>query len=221
VVQEFVAPDEPTCDTNRIATYQRPPPAPFPLAEPHKEPTTFPAPPIPFPLAGPHNEPTALSITHEDTSIEDNDPLSQLVEDGLLCPFCDYKLQGDEFSPSLKKIWTKHRLSTRTWPSPVLWNPKHRDSKSFTVYLDFCQQHRLEEQLLPLACQKGWPTSPNFEEIPKRIQEIAPEIRKLIGSIRADPRTITAPASQFYDAAVQRRVSRGPDLSVLRTRSAG
>ena len=173
------------------------------------------------PSMGPHQEQTVSLIPQEGMPVKDIDPLSELVEDGLLCPFCDQKLQGDEFSPSLKKIWKDRRLSTQTWPSPVFWNPNHRDSKSFQVYLDFCQQHRLEEQLLPLARRRGWPTAPNFSEVPKRIQSITPGILQLVNNICNDPGAISGPARKFYDEADRRRITRGPDTSQLRTQSAG
>lgn len=221
VQESTAAAAEPTCDFDQITTYKQPSPTPTSLAGHQEERTAFSNTLAPFPLVGSHWERTLPPITRENLSIEDTGLLLELVEDGLLCPFCDQKLQGDEFSPSLKRIWNEDRLSVHTWPSPILWNPNHRDSKSFKVYLNFCEQHRLEEKLLPLARQNGWPTSPNFDEIPTRIQEITPVIRDLIENIRVDPRSIPAPASKFYDAAVQRRTGRVPDLSVLRTRSAG
>ncbi|KAF9780921.1 hypothetical protein BJ322DRAFT_1112308 [Thelephora terrestris] len=173
------------------------------------------------PQMGPRLEQTTSQIPQGKVSGEGIDPLSELVEDGLLCPFCDRKLQGDEFSPSLKKIWEDRHLSTQTWPSPLLWNPNHRESKAFQVHLDFCQQHRLEEKLLPLAHRRGWPIAPNFSEVPKRIKSIAPGILKLVDNICNNPGAISGPARKFYDNAAQKRVTRGPDMSQLRTQSAG
>ncbi|KAG6834836.1 hypothetical protein H0H93_007065, partial [Arthromyces matolae] len=90
------------------------------------------------------------------------------TESSLLCEYCDEEMPHN---PSYKLLSMQITLSESldTWSQPTLENPRHREAKSFTVYISYCERHRFELQLLPEAEREGWPQNINFTLLSHRI----------------------------------------------------
>lgn len=157
----------PTEDGPVLAPRSSEPSIPSPTAP------TFPVPdvisaPAPFPHLSPlldaHTHSALQAITSYSSSESDNeaDPT------GTLCPFCDQPFPENPSHSLMKRLDALKSIS-RPQASPS--NPGHRWARSFTVYVDFCQQHTFEMDVLPYARQSGWPEEPNFAGLFARVLE--------------------------------------------------
>jgi len=138
-------------------------PQPFPVnftADPPFNNSTLQFPPL-SPLASP-------------TGIFNVLPLS------LMCPFCDETLPGTIFSEDLMKILDKINLHGGTRRDPTLENPNHLAAvRGLTASVEFCVQHRHEKQY-QVALNRGWPTRPDFIDLPDQVIGLADRVRNLV-----------------------------------------
>jgi hypothetical protein len=153
---------------------------------------------------------TSAEIEHGQDSCSDDElaPNFRNLAHVLRCPFCDDELTGDQFSPALLTILNSKGIQTKTVPAATLLNPFHRTSLSnFQVYQVFCNRHRLEETLLPLAKSSGWPLNPDFGSLRRRVEEAKDIIQDIIAVIQEEeadrePGTGGKYASLFYSEAM-------------------
>ena len=106
--------------------------------------------------------------------------ISEVPSLSLMCPFCDQELPGTAFSDSLMKILDKINIHGGTKRDPTPENPNHLTAvKGLTASVAFCAQHRHEKQL-QVALDRGWPTRPDFIDLPDRVIGLTNEIKDLV-----------------------------------------
>jgi hypothetical protein len=93
------------------------------------------------------------------TNIDFTDP-------DTICPYC-YEPMPAIRSPTLLTLLTQARKHARL-------SPRITNSKGLTApverYVDVCQRHSFETELLPHAIAQGWPQEIEFERVPERVK---------------------------------------------------
>jgi hypothetical protein len=97
--------------------------------------------------------------------------------DGPRCSFCDQAL---DFSPSDTLISMREVLQDQSKPDPIPCNPGHRKAKSVTMTLEYCERHRLEADIFPIAQTEGWPVNIDFSKLHARILALDNCLRPLL-----------------------------------------
>ncbi|KAJ7506222.1 hypothetical protein B0H11DRAFT_1653124, partial [Mycena galericulata] len=90
-----------------------------------------------------------------------------------LCSFCDELLPP---SPSPELLELRARLDNISTVDPIPGNRGHRRPTSMTQVVDYCQKHRLERDILPLAIAGKWPFEPVFEDLFERVLTLGPAL---------------------------------------------
>jgi hypothetical protein len=85
---------------------------------------------------------------------------------GERCSFCDERLN---FVPSQTLRDMRAPLQNLSEPDPIPGYPDHRRAKSFTVTISYCQRHRMEAKVFPIACCQGWPSDVDFSKLHERV----------------------------------------------------
>lgn len=134
-------------------------------------------PPAPFPELSPLLDKEPYSALEAITSYSSSDSDDETDHDQALCPFCDRPLPANPSCGLIQKLET---LKSMSWPAPTPTNPAHRQTKSFTVYIDVCQRHTFETDQLPIARLAGWPIEPDFAGLFDRILRRRPTLSELI-----------------------------------------
>lgn len=127
--------------------------------------------PLPFPVSPLSPLPNSIAVNisepREDIINGRNDcDTNEAIDPNTICPFCDRKLPENP-SVTLKEM--RAELETKTWLSPTIDNPYHRNAVSFRDFIGHCTRHRFETEQLPAAAANGWPMSPDFSTIFDRV----------------------------------------------------
>ncbi|KAJ7914662.1 hypothetical protein B0H13DRAFT_1564417, partial [Mycena leptocephala] len=85
-----------------------------------------------------------------------------------LCSFCDEKLP---LSPSARLTALREELELKSRPCPIPGNAGHRET-SVTNFVAYCELHRVERNILPVALARGWPLSPDFGTLFDRVTRL-------------------------------------------------
>ncbi|KAJ7912485.1 hypothetical protein B0H13DRAFT_1874862 [Mycena leptocephala] len=93
-----------------------------------------------------------------------------------LCPFCDQELP---ISPSAELIALGVRMGEISVADPIPGNSRHRTPTSMVHVQGYCELHRMERDILPLAIAGNWPFSPDFPALFDRILALGPELIEL------------------------------------------
>ncbi|KAJ7626514.1 hypothetical protein DFH06DRAFT_936843, partial [Mycena polygramma] len=99
---------------------------------------------------------------------------------GSLCPFCDQELP---VSPSPELVAFGARMHDISLPDPIPGNPGHRKPTSMTRVGGYCEQHRMEREILPLAIAGKWLFNPDFDKLLARTLALGPELTTLCEEI--------------------------------------
>ncbi|KAF9077980.1 RTC4-like domain-containing protein, partial [Rhodocollybia butyracea] len=97
------------------------------------------------------------------------------VDAKTLCPYCDEPL------PPFPTPHLKHLLATTVKKSvrnPRPTNPMGRKAE-VTVFINVCQRHRFESEILPEAQAKGWPKTIEWSLIHERVMNMKDHLRAL------------------------------------------
>ncbi|KAJ7174973.1 hypothetical protein C8R43DRAFT_828194, partial [Mycena crocata] len=95
-----------------------------------------------------------------------------LSDPASLCSFCDEKLP---LTPSSTLVAMREKLENNSRPSPLPHNQGHR-SAHVANFASYCERHRLERDIFPVASARGWPFSPDFSSLFKRIMGLRSEL---------------------------------------------
>ncbi|TFK69325.1 hypothetical protein BDN72DRAFT_619972 [Pluteus cervinus] len=99
-----------------------------------------------------------------------------------LCPYCDYALPSSP-TPLLQKLLAETKQRSRSDARPA--NPLGRKAP-LAVFINVCQRHNFESQILPEAEAKGWPKTIDWSALRNRIQEMREHLHDLIVDV-VDP----------------------------------
>ncbi|KAJ7174981.1 hypothetical protein C8R43DRAFT_849346, partial [Mycena crocata] len=133
-------------------------------------------PPGSFPHLSPLNivhdlPPTSLTAPNIKPEPESDDE-EGLSDPASLCSFCDEKLP---LTPSSTLVAMREKLENNSRPSPLPHNQGHR-SAHVANFASYCERHRLERDIFPVASARGWPFSPDFSSLFKRIMGLRSEL---------------------------------------------
>jgi hypothetical protein len=97
-----------------------------------------------------HGDDFAISLNLDNDL--DSDVSSDLDDShnytGECCSFCDERL---DFVPSQTLRDMHAPLQNLLEPDPILGYPDHHRAKSFMVTISYCQRHRMEAKVFPIA----------------------------------------------------------------------
>ena len=94
---------------------------------------------------------------------------------GRLCPYCDMSFP-EHPSPLLQRMLDG---VANSWPDPRPLNLNGRKAP-LLCYVNVCQRHTFETELLPQAKAAGWPTSVDFAALPARISRLQKKMHRII-----------------------------------------
>ncbi|KAH7106732.1 RTC4-like domain-containing protein, partial [Auriculariales sp. MPI-PUGE-AT-0066] len=103
------------------------------------------------------------------------------VDHSKLCPFCDQPLP-EQLSPEFHDLLRNAIKRAVNRPRP---SNRFGLKASLPIYIGVCERHRFEEKLLPQAIKAGWPTTIDFNAVPRRLLDQ----RKLLKDILQNPST--------------------------------
>lgn len=108
----------------------------------------------------------------------------KIVDYDVLCPFCDEKWPKEP-SPTLLRL--NAAIMKSAYPSPRLGNPKGMRTRSFTHYVELCQQHRYETYTIPDGLRQGWPGVIDFNILPSRLTAMKPQLAVIVDDPSKSP----------------------------------
>ncbi|KAJ7064382.1 hypothetical protein B0H15DRAFT_764899, partial [Mycena belliarum] len=82
-----------------------------------------------------------------------------------LCSFCDRPLPR---VPSARLVELREELEGKSRPCPVPGNPGHREA-SMVHFSTYCELHRIECEIFPIAIAREWPFDPDFTTLFDRV----------------------------------------------------
>jgi hypothetical protein len=80
-----------------------------------------------------------------------------------------------------------------TCVAPTAQNPLHRIADTPRIFAEYCRQHEIDAQLLPVAHRRGWPDFINYAELPARVKDFMPTLQDVLESLDC---------SEFFTTAV-------------------
>ncbi|KAG8931438.1 hypothetical protein FRC02_002716 [Tulasnella sp. 418] len=89
------------------------------------------------------------------------------IDYSTLCAFCDEPLPMNP-SRSLQRLFEQIKPRARKQPRPT--NPLGLTAP-FTVYIQYCHNHRAEKNYIPDGLRRGWPKKIDFSAIRSRLQK--------------------------------------------------
>ncbi|KAJ7702175.1 hypothetical protein B0H16DRAFT_1227586, partial [Mycena metata] len=98
------------------------------------------------------------------------------ADPATLCPFCDEQLPA---SPSTELLQLRTRMEAISTPDPLPENSGHRRPASIVQVQGYCEQHRMERNVLPLAVAENWPFQPAFDALFDRVIALGPLLTAL------------------------------------------
>ncbi|KAI0077757.1 hypothetical protein K474DRAFT_1567468, partial [Panus rudis PR-1116 ss-1] len=125
---------------------------------------------------GGHEILNELMSEGEDDSMRFLDPND---DPSSLCPWCDEPLPPNP-SPLLRSLI--QNASQRSYPDPRPSNP-HGLRAPLTTFAAVCQRHSFECVQVPLAHQRGWPTSIQWDQLAERVRRMKGRLRKIVNDV--------------------------------------
>lgn len=102
--------------------------------------------------------------------------MSSTTDPKTLCPFCDSPLPSSP-TPLLTKLLAETAKKSTRDPRPA--NPLGRRAP-LAIFINVCQRHRFESQILPEAEQKGWPKRIDWAGLGGRVEKMKRALQALI-----------------------------------------
>ncbi|KAJ6547957.1 hypothetical protein DFH09DRAFT_926742, partial [Mycena vulgaris] len=133
---------------------------------------------------------TGLRLRREPDCEEDDDPTT-------LCSFCDEKLPA---VPSARLAALREDLQDKSRPCPIPGNAGHRET-SLIHFASYCELHRAEREVFPVAIARGWPFTPNFATLFNRVMCL----KRTLTIVSEDPEN-----SPFFSISTLRNHRRQP-----------
>ncbi|CAL1715163.1 unnamed protein product [Somion occarium] len=114
------------------------------------------------------------------------------MDHSTLCPWCDEPLPPVP-SPHLKSLIRAARQRSFRDARPT--NPLGLRAP-LPVFVAVCQRHTFERVQIPLAQQRGWPMSIQWEDVGHRVRQLAGTLRKIVDDVDEDwlPGHVTGPS---------------------------
>ncbi|EJU03670.1 hypothetical protein DACRYDRAFT_77371 [Dacryopinax primogenitus] len=100
-----------------------------------------------------------------------------------LCPFCDEPWPE---RPSKRLTELLKQVKPRAWKDPRYSNPDGL-SAPLEIFVSLCTLHRSETSHIPEGIAQGWPTTLDFNRIPKRLEQRKDSLKAIISSPSASP----------------------------------
>ncbi|KAJ7172784.1 hypothetical protein C8R43DRAFT_855301, partial [Mycena crocata] len=104
----------------------------------------------------------------------------QLADPDTLCSFCDELLPPN---PSAELVELRGVMENISRAEPLPENSGHRTPASYTQVQRYCEMHRVERNILPLAIAGKWPFDPDFSTLFVRIIALGPVLITLCEDI--------------------------------------
>lgn len=120
-----------------------------------------------------------------------------------LCPFCDELLPT---SPSQELTALRTEMEKISVANPLLENLGHRTPNSIGQVQGYCERHRVESNLFPLAIEEKWPRDPDFSILFNRVRALNNYLNDLWEELEN---------SSFYRAAKAHYENRGMSMSQM------
>ncbi|KAH7885744.1 RTC4-like domain-containing protein [Phlebopus sp. FC_14] len=107
---------------------------------------------------------------------EDSIDIGYAKDPTTICPYCDEDLPAHPTPPLQNLLATARRKS---YADPRPRNPRGLKAP-LAIYISVCQRHRFETHHLPIAIERGWPTSIDFKKVPDRVKRMKAELEAII-----------------------------------------
>ncbi|TFY83640.1 hypothetical protein EWM64_g369 [Hericium alpestre] len=113
----------------------------------------------------------AMSDLHNDSLFMD-----PTVDPSTLCPYCDEPLPPSP-TPHLRSLLATAKSKSYREPRPG--NPLGLKAPMRT-FIAICQRHQFEAREMPKAKKRGWPTSIDFVQVKRRVEDSGSRLRGLV-----------------------------------------